>query len=194
MKQTKIFLIGLIVLLFVSTIEANGGVDQCPITCSSTTTQYINSTITLKILLVEFQDVQHRISPSAYSKTDFENMLVSTGVYVKPNMYTPDGDETYGSMQDYFQKMSSGNLSITGYVINTSSNGIPNWIVLPSTKGYYHSFDYWNSPIFSDAINSASSAGLDISTSSNVKLVIIYAGNTYWLSKGLNPMVLIVIL
>jgi M6 family metalloprotease-like protein len=188
MKHIKIFLFWLLVLSIVSAIEATGATDQCATTSSSTSTQYINSTITLKILLVEFQDIQHRVSPSAYTKIDFESMLVSSGVYVKPNMYTPDGDEVYGSMQDYYQKMSSGNLTITGYVVNTSTGGIPNWIILPNTKSYYHSFDYWNSPIFTDAVNTATSAGLDVSTSSTVKLVIIYAGNTYWQLKGLNPM------
>ena len=35
-------------------------VGDCPTTGTSTNTQYLNSTLTLKILLVEFSDVKHR--------------------------------------------------------------------------------------------------------------------------------------
>jgi hypothetical protein len=67
--------------------------------------------------------------PFAYTKSDFENFLVSSGTYVTPNMYSPDGDAVYGSLRDYFQLMSSGNLTITGYVVNTIGAGdIPNWV------------------------------------------------------------------
>ncbi len=188
---TKISIV-LCISLSVMTVQvsnaASTNADTCVTTGTFSSQQYIGTAITLKILLVEFTDVTHRTSPSAYTKSDFENLLVSSGVYVTPNMSSPDGDAVYGSLGDYFQKMSSGNLTITGYVVNTVSGNTPNWIALAHTKAYYHSFDYWNTPIFSDAVNAANAAGLDVSVQGNTRLVIIYAGNTYFSKKGLNPM------
>lgn len=160
--------------------------EQCPTTCGFTSTQYINSTLTLKILLIEFTDVRHRTSPSTYAKSDFENLLVSSGTYVTPSAYSPDSEAVYGSLRDYYQKMSSGNLTIVGHVINTGSNSNPTWVLLNHTKAYYHSFDYSSSPIFDDAISAAMAQGLDISWSDTV--AVIYAGNTYYNFRGLNPM------
>lgn len=85
-----------------------------------TSTQYLNTSITLKILLVEFTDVTHRTSPSAYTRADFENLLLSTGIYVSPSMVSPDNDQLFGSMNDFFLKMSAGNLLLTGQIINTT--------------------------------------------------------------------------
>jgi len=87
--------------------------------------QFISANLTLKILLVECQDVSHRTSPSEYLVSDFENMLVSFGTYVSPISYTPDDDEVYGSLHDYFNKMSSGNVILDGYVVNRQRFGIP---------------------------------------------------------------------
>ncbi|MBX2976283.1 MAG: T9SS type A sorting domain-containing protein [Ignavibacteriaceae bacterium] len=76
--------------------------------------------------------------------------------------------------------MSSGNLTIEGNVINNiGKNNIPVWVEVPHTKGYYNELLFsYSSYFFSDAINAANSAGLNTSTSSSVKLVIIYAGST----------------
>lgn len=135
------------------------------------------ATITLKILLVEFPDVRHRTSPFAYTKTHFEELLVSHGNYVSPVKYNPDGVSVYGSMRDYFEKMSSGNLTIEGYVLNQGAD-LPVWLELPYSKSYYNGLTSSSDQIFTDAIDVANNAGLDTSTSSNVKLAIIYAGST----------------
>ncbi|MDI6804984.1 MAG: hypothetical protein QME58_14300 [Bacteroidota bacterium] len=184
--RTKVFFY-VWVILFVISIQATQVIaetDSCTTVCNSTTQQYINSTITLKILLVEFTDIRHQTSPSAYSKDDFENMLVTSGSYVYPIMLTPDGDQVYGSMRDYFQKMSSGNLTINGLVVNTTNGNTPNWVLLPHNKQEYQNYTY---DIFSDAINIATLQGLDVSNSATVKLSIIYAGNIYFNFGGLNP-------
>lgn len=185
--KAAMLLASLALLLLTVLPAAATSADTCATTAASNSTQYINASITLKILLVEFTDVHHRTSPSAYTKADFENLLGSSGVYVSPNMYSPDGEEVYGSLRDYYSKMSSGNVTVTATVVNNLIKGVPVWISLPNTKGYYHSFQYWNTPFFTDAIAAAVAAGLDVSTSSTVKLVIVYAGNTYFLLRGLNP-------
>jgi M6 family metalloprotease-like protein len=191
MKHASFFFF-VCVLFALSVEKILAGTETCPTTNSHTNTQYINSTLTLKILLVEFSDVPHRTSPSAYTKSDFENLLVSSGSYVSPVSNSPDGDLVYGSLQDYYQKMSSGNLTITGFVVNTVNNNIPNWVLLAHTKSYYHSFHYYNSPIFTDAINAAKAQGLSVDWVDNI--VIIYAGTTYYKNTtlgdygGLNPM------
>lgn len=190
MKHSVFFFLSIAMLFLFQIENVQAGIETCPTTYSNST-QYINSTFTLKILLVEFTDVTHRTSPSAYTKTDFENLLVSSGNYVSPTSYSPDGDAVYGSLRDYYQKMSSGNLTITGNVVNTTTGNIPNWVVLPHSKSYYHSYNYWNSPIFTDAMNAAIAQGLNVSWSDNI--AIIYAGTTYYKNTdnyygGLNPM------
>lgn len=147
--------------------------------------QFIEANLTLKILLVEFRDVRHRNDPSPYLASDFEDMLISFDRYVNP-LRTPDGDEVYGSMQDYINKMSSGNVTITGYVVNQpyeENPKYPDWVILPGHKIEYHNY---SRPFFADAITSATARGLDVSTSATVKLVIVYAGNSYF-QGGLNP-------
>lgn len=153
---------------------------ECPTEGTATNTTYINTTITLKILLVEFSDVGHRTDPFEYIEQDFEDMLTSIGTYVSPVSYTPDGDAVYGSLHDYFNKMSSGNVTITGYVVNNIGTGdVPEWITLSDTKSYYYSRT--GIILFTNAIAAASAQGLDVSTPDEfTRLVIIYSGNTYF--------------
>jgi M6 family metalloprotease-like protein len=156
--------------------------------------QHLTSTYTLKILLVEFADVKHR--QPGYTITDFNNLFFSNGIYVSPNMYSPDGQQVYGSMRDYYSVMSNGNFTLTGNVINHDDdhNNVPDWLVLPLRKGQYDSvgFAQWNS-FLNAVITAANSAGIDISTNSTTKLAIIYAGHTYrgddnlGTGSGLNP-------
>jgi M6 family metalloprotease-like protein len=176
----------LALLYFVSVVLAGQPLYAQEGECTATgpfdnSTQYLDTDITLKILLVEFTDVVHR---SGYSKDDFENMLVSSGIYVTP-MRTPDDDEVFGSLSDYFRLMSSGNLRVNGYVVNRDVGGLPEWIALYGTKLEYHNNQR---SIFSDAVTAAQAAGLDVSTPNDyVKLAIIYAGEIAW-NGGLNPM------
>ncbi|MEK9135576.1 MAG: hypothetical protein AAB393_00510, partial [Bacteroidota bacterium] len=156
--------------------------------CASTgpfdnATQYLGTRITLKILLVEFTDVPHRTVPVTYTKVDFENMLVSQDIYVDP-MRTPDNDEVFGSLADYFRKMSWGNLQVEGHVVNNAVGGFPVWIGLYGPKLDYH---HYRRDFLTDAITAAQAAGLDVSTSTYAKLAIVYAGNTYFQRLGLNP-------
>jgi M6 family metalloprotease-like protein len=157
-----------------------------------------NTTWTLKILLVEFADVKHR-NPAdhnkpAYTFGDWDDLFFSNGEYVSPNMYCPDGKKVYGSMRDYFQIISDGEFTLTGYVVNRDDNSdnIPDWIALPNTKAHYGNQSIGG---FDDAAKSAAiAAGLDVSTNSTTKLAVIYAGHTYRKKpngqpglSGLNP-------
>ena len=45
----------------------------------------------------------------------------------------------------------------------------------------------FSSPFFAEAVQAARDSGLDVSTPSNVRLVVIYAGNLYLGGGGLNP-------
>jgi len=132
----KRLLVGFVLAVFFlrNDIEAQ----LCTVAGGSTAAQYINSSVTLKILLVEFADVKHRTSPSPYKASDFANVLVSSGVYVSPDKYSPDGEAVYGSLNDYFNQMSNGNLNVTGFVINQVANDIPVWISLSQNKVNCH--------------------------------------------------------
>jgi M6 family metalloprotease-like protein len=146
-----------------------------------------STTWTLKILLVEFQDVKHKTP--GYTYTDFNNLFFSNGIYVSPNKYSPDGEQVFGSMRDYLYKMSDGEFILTGSVVNLDENRdrVPDWLTLPLRKGQYDStcFACWGS-FLSACTTAANSAGIDISTNSTTKLAIIYAGHTYR-GGGLNP-------
>ena len=78
--------------------------------------------IHIKILLVEFSDVHCARSDDGqtprYTARDFENLLGSEGTYVSPRMFSPDGDEVQGSMNDYFRAMSGGSLRLRASVVN----------------------------------------------------------------------------
>lgn len=151
--------------------------------------ELINTTWTLKVLLVEFSDVKHRNPVNhglpAYTMDDWNDLFFSEGVYVFPNMFCPDGKRVYGSMRDYYKIISDGNFTLDGYVLNPDNNsdGIPDWIVLPNTKSYYNN---GMADFRSAAKSAAIAAGLDVSTSSTVKLAIVYAGQMYT-KKALNP-------
>jgi M6 family metalloprotease-like protein len=161
----------------------------CTVTGASTSTLYISSSVNLKILLVQFTDITCKKGSGnrpKYSKVNYEEMFGSDGIYVSSVRYTPDGDAVYGSMNDYFRKMSSGNLTINATLLNQLNEeyGYPIWITLPYSKSYYHStYDQ----ILTDALSSANSAGIAVGTLNDYnKLVIIYAGNRYN-GGGLNP-------
>jgi hypothetical protein len=146
-----------------------------------------NTTWTLKILLAEFQDVKHKLP--GYTYTNFNNLFFSSGIYVSPNMYSPDDQQVFGSMRDYLYIMSDGDFTLNGYVVNIDENrdGIPDWLTLPNTKMNYSTQGGFISAVYS----AANSAGLDITTNSTTKLAIIYAGHTYRSVTGsysyLNP-------
>ncbi len=145
-----------------------------------------NSVISLKVLLVEFQDVKHRnpeypanLALPAYTYDDFNNMLFSENQYCSPNMYSPDGEKVFGSLSDYYRIMSNNKLNIIGNVINEDldHDNVPDWIVLDSSKSYY---DNNRGKEFREKSKAKAKAiGLDISTEGKVFLAIIYAGHTY---------------
>jgi M6 family metalloprotease-like protein len=170
--------------------------EKCVAQGGVTAGQSIDGVIDLKILLVQFMDVRCRMDSGGvaprYAAKDFEDLLGSEGIYVSPAMYSPDGDDVLGSMNDYYLKMSGGKLKIHAFVINSTDTGSgkPVWITLANTKQNYNENPVGGEPLFDDAVQAAWHAGLDPSFSDNTRLVIIYAGNTYWQRNGaggLNP-------
>ncbi len=142
--------------------------------------------VTQGIVLVEFTDVKHRTSPSAYTKVQFEDMLFSTN-------YTshPDGETVFGSVWAYYDDMSGGTFNLTknngGGVLNSvDGNGVPIWLTLPESKAIYDSLTA--SIFFNAAIQAAQDAGINTSTSTTRKIAYIYAGNLYD-AGGLTPQV-----
>ena len=156
-----------------------------------TSTSSVNGTVTLRILLVEFTDItcrkgQDGVTPR-YTGRDFENLLGSSGIYVSPGMRSPDGDEVFGSLNDYYQLMSTGRLSILASVINRMDTvtGRPIWLKLWKGKSAYQTDNM--DVLWKDGLRAAQMVCLDVTTSEETKLVIIYAGNTYYRGGGLTP-------
>lgn len=81
--------------------------------------QMISSSSTMLdfgVLLVEFNDMTHHTP--AYSKSDFERMLFSEDEY-HTDLYqvrSPDLESVYGSVNDFYQVQSSGELTLVGDV------------------------------------------------------------------------------
>lgn len=149
----------LFVMILVSFTLGFSQEEICLVEGSSTSTQYINSTINLKILLVQFTDVKcKKVSGNnpKYTKANFEEMFGSDGIYVSPVRYTPDGDAVYGSMNDYFRKMSSGNVVINATLLNEIDDVFmkPVWLTLGDTKMNFHT--YQSGSIITAAQNAAS--------------------------------------
>lgn len=174
-----------LLLIFLFTQQYLLGKGQNDSFRNQTPTEVVTN-ITLKVLLVEFQDVKHR-NPSypsnlklpAYTYDDFNNMLFSEDIYYFPNIYSPDSAKVFGSLRDYYNIMSNNHLDITGDILNVDLNkdNIPDWIVLDKSKEYY---DRSNLGEFkAEAKSKATIEGLDISTDSETFLAIIYAGQTY---------------
>ena len=165
----------------------------CAVQASAESASLLPSHIRIKILLVEFEDVRCTKGADGrtplYAARNFENLLGSDGIYVSPHMFSPDGEEVYGSMNDYFKAMSGGRMRLSASVVNPRDpeSGAPLWIRLSRTKGSYQEQRYFDCLFFQDAMQAARDSGLDISTPTDTRLVIIYAGNLYLSGGGLNP-------
>lgn len=77
----------------------------------------------LAVLLIEFPDVR-----ATYAPADFASLLFSENhTFVSP----APGEPAYGSLRDYYWKMSDGALNITGEVFD--------WVMADSGKDHYES-------------------------------------------------------
>ncbi len=177
MKKQSLVLLFFFILTCRSSFGQQYGLNDIPYnSIIANNTQYVNSTVNLMVVLVEFSDIKHWIP--AYTVTNFTNMLFSNGIYVSP-MTSPDGDTVFGSLRDYYHKMSDGNINLTGDIINESVNDIPTWITLDHSKTYYNES---NPNTFILEVRSKLDA-LELTNgnmTSNDVLVIIYAGHTYF--------------
>ena len=143
---------------------------------------------TLAIILVEFTDVKHDsfLDPNSgtmkrfkkvYTWQDFYNMLASDSSYY----FSPDSEEAFGSLRDYFYNMSNGAYRLTIEILNdtTAADQPPEWYMMPSRKEYYIglgepvSFD----TLTKHAIALATADGKKVRTSATRRICVIYAGN-----------------
>ena len=108
------------------------------------------------LLLVEFNGRPHYTSdpqgsrPNGYTVNDFETMFFSDDTYDESS---PDGEDVFGSLRDYFEFQSHGILTITGQVINPSVNGIPTWLNMGNSAPYNTLGE--SDDLLEDAINRA---------------------------------------
>jgi len=82
MLNKKVLLAAGIFLFVIS-----GRAQDCMVSGGATSTTYINTTVHLKILLVQFVDVQCKKQSGSfpkYSKQNYEEMFGSDGIYVSP--------------------------------------------------------------------------------------------------------------
>ena len=81
------------------------------------------TTLEVAVLLLEWKDYQHN---PKHSKEEYEKMFFSSGEYVGKNA---DGQEVYGSVNDFYQEMSYGKFKIEGTVFD--------WIELKGARQQY---------------------------------------------------------
>lgn len=130
------------------------------------------------LLLVEFDGRPHYTSdpqgsrPNGYTVTDFETMFYSDDTY---DGSSPDGEDVFGSMRDYFEFQSHGILTITGQVINPSVNGIPTWLNMGNSAPY-NTFGE-SDDLLEDAINRAVD---DSSWNCNYDMVAVLVSQDDW--------------
>lgn len=144
----------------------------------------------VSILLVEFKDVTHTVKNPGHTRgyyiPEFERMMFSLNQYQEP-VKSPDNEDVFGSVRDYYREMTLQSVDIQGSVINKKSNpsdSIPIWIKLSKTKSEYQSFDYtvFLNEVLDSAENSIHGFNRDDYTTSDrsLKLSIIYAGDAYY--------------
>ncbi len=119
-------------------------------------------TLTVGVLFVEFNDLPHYTGgtrPNGYTVADFENMLFSDNQY---NTLSPDNEQVFGSLRDYYQYQSHGLLQVEGRIINTISNNVPDWLNMGNTSNYPGG-GYWAiHDLLRDAINTAIGMGWNV--------------------------------
>jgi hypothetical protein len=137
-----------------------------------------STNIQIDAILVEFADVKH---DPQYSLTDFNNMMTSVDTYTGQGSNTPHPQDkpVYGSLRDYWDDMSNGNVNFTGGVWN-ASGGTINWVVLDHNKSEYHAGTYnFRSEVLTKS-------AYPHTPGPNRIRVMIYAGNQY-LNGSLHP-------
>lgn len=138
-------------------------------------------TIEIGVILVEFSDLTHYTGGGdGYTVEDFENMLFSDDYYITDPQtnepLSPDDEEVFGSLRDYFEYQSHGILTVTGHVVNpTNPDGTPRWLNLGVTVGSYPK--YFNSiddSVYRDAINAAIDSSWNVEQDMHI---VILAGS-----------------
>lgn len=134
------------------------------------------TTIEIAAILVEFDDVKHY---SQYLLEDYNNMLTSVGTYNYWGGGSPHPQDldVWGSVHDYYNDMSYGDINFVGGVLNEIGGSI-DWIELDHTKYYYATHNY--TVFLNEVLNKASAKGYNTSVSSTRISPIIYAGNFYY--------------
>ena len=116
---------------------------------------------TIGVLLVDFTPSERGTSgayPLGYYWDHYYDLIFSDDTYNTSltGATSPDGDDVFGSLTDYYQDQSNGLLEIQGTVVNPRDPVIPVfpvWIVLPHSKSYYDSLNLVVSATVSEAKN-----------------------------------------
>ena len=108
----------------------------------------LQTTIDMGIILVEYDDLRH-YTP-AYLISHFENMAFSEDTYIGFDQH-PENAQVFGSIRDYYEVQSSGEIIITGEVINPVVNDELIWVRLGNSTGY--SGEWAPDDVVEDAIN-----------------------------------------
>ena len=142
--------------------------------------QALPSTITMGIVLLEFNDIKG----SSYTEDDYEDMFFSSNYTGTSH---PDGQQVFGSIAEYWEQMSGGTVTVTdsavgsgpaGGILNPVVSGAPSWVPLAEDKLDYHT-TYSMGQFRAAARAAAKNMGINTTTSSTYRIAYVYAGNLH---------------
>ncbi len=149
--------------------------------------------VSLGVILIEFPDKRHKSckhNKPGYRMSAFENLFFSNETYVPParsphcdEENPQDQDQVFGSVNDFWQEVAYGQMSIIGDILNPD-DGHPVWYEADSCMDYYNT---GSGNLYLEAITAAEAAGFDPDSYDN--LCILYAGdwNVQGYGNGLWP-------
>lgn len=179
-----------IILILAMTSQLNSGSGDCG---NNFTTMSVPppASLNVGVILVQFSDWQTNVDArgshcqihgldNEYTFQEFNLHLFSQDIYISPSIKTHDEEDVFGSLRDFFNENSYNKFDVTGQILNSQTNGIPNWVTLSETK------QTWvNRSINPQRLLDSTLAVSGISTSGYNKIILIYAGRE--VGGGLNP-------
>ncbi len=144
------------------------------------------------VILIEFADADYNFDAlggfkdfiaggdtSWYSNTDFDSIFFSTDYYYQ----SPEGTETYGSVNDYYKEVSYNQYWLSGRILNSIDIGTGRykWLRADSIKGYYNSQNGLD-PLFVDEAYLKAKAAHNADPGNFAdpddfeRLIVVYAG------------------
>ncbi|MBI5217182.1 MAG: T9SS type A sorting domain-containing protein [Ignavibacteriae bacterium] len=147
---------------------------------------------TLGVILVEFPPANQKhytntndsLLRFGYKKASFDSLFFSRNYWIGAagNNIHPEHEQIFGSVRDYYEQMSVGNLDIQGQVLNPAdANGVPRWIVMDQPVEYYDNLYLGYRHLWNEAKQKAIDSGWITQTYRNYAIIYSQLTRSNWL-------------